>query len=105
MSDRGRARTYTSAVGSNYLVKSGSGSLYSVHGFLPAGGSVKLENASGLGAAPNLNAVTSNSTMAYYGPAPTGGTLFDVTFTPGAGFDDGLVIAATSNARISLVYE
>lgn len=103
--DRGRARTYTSSVGSNYLVKRGSGSLYAVHGFLPAGGSVRLDNATGLGAAVDFYSVASNVSMAYYGPAPTGGAIFSTSFGPGAGFDDGLVIAGTSNARTSIVYE
>lgn len=105
MSDRGRARSYTSAVGSNYLVKRGSGSLYSVHGFLPAGGSVRLDNATGLGAAVDFYSVASNVVMAYYGPAPAGGDSFSISFGPGVGFDDGLVIAGTSNARTSIVYE
>lgn len=101
---RGVARTYTSALGSNYLIKRGPGSLYAVHGYLPAGGSVKLENTNDLGATPNLNAVSSNATLAYYGPAAAAG-VFSVVFTPGAGFDDGLVVAATSNARATIVYE
>ena len=101
---RGTARTYTSAVGSNYLIKRGSGSLYAVHGFIPQGGSVKLENTADLGATPNLNAVSSNATMAYYGPVTAAG-VFSVNFSPGVGFDDGLVIAATSNARATVIYE
>ena len=101
---RGTARTYTSAVGSNYLIKRGSGSLYAIHGFIPQGGSVKLENVNDLGATPNLNAVSSNATVAYYGPVSAAG-VFSVLFTPGVGFDDGLVVAATSNARATIVYE
>ena len=101
---RGTARTYTSAVGSNYLIKRGSGSLYAVHGFIPQGGSVILTNTNDLGAAPNLNAVSSNATMGYYGPVTAAG-VFSISFAPGAGFDDGLVVAATSNARATIVYE
>lgn len=101
---RGGAHSYTSAVGSNWRVKSGSGSLYGIHGFIPNGGSVKAENTSSLGATPDLNAVTSNATMAYYGPVTAAGT-FNMVFQPGVGFDDGLVVAATSNARFTVVYE
>lgn len=101
---RGVARTYTSAAGSNYRVKSGSGSLYSVHGFIPAGGSVKIEDTTGLGAAPDLNAVSPTTTRGYYGPASAAG-VFSVHFVRGVGFDDGLVVAATSNARFTVEYE
>jgi hypothetical protein len=101
---RGGARTYTSAVGSNWRVKTGSGSLFGIHGYIPNGGSVKAENTLNLGTTPDLNAVTSNATLAYYGPVTAAGT-FNVFFEPGVGFDDGLTVAATSNARFTVIYE
>lgn len=105
MSDRGKARHYTSSVGSNYLVKRGSGSVYGVHGFIPQGGSVRLDDTTSLSAGVvDFYSVTSNATMAFYGPVTAAGT-FSAEFTPGVGFDDGLVVAATSNARVTIVYE
>ena len=102
--DRGRARTYTSSVGSNYRVKTGSGSLYSVHGYIPQGGSVRLDDTTGLGAAVDFFSITSNATRAYYGPASAAG-VFSVHFVRGVGFDDGLTVAGTSNARFTVEYE
>jgi hypothetical protein len=65
---------------------------------------VKLEDTTGLGATPNLNAVTSNATRGYYGPTTAAG-VFSVHFVRGVGFDDGLVVAGTSNARFTVEYE
>lgn len=104
MAERGKARTFTISAGSNTRIKSGSGSLYAIHGYGAQGAAIKAENTLDLGAAPDLNAVTSNATMAYFGPLAAAGT-FSVTFGPGAGFDDGLVVAATSNARFTVTYE
>lgn len=105
MADRGRVRTWSSSTGSNTRVKVGAGSLYAIHGYIPAGGTIVAENSLNLGANPNLNgSSTSNTTMAWYGPTAAAGT-FSVTYGPGAGFDDGLVVAATSNARFTVTYE
>lgn len=102
--ERGKARTYTIAAGSNTRVRNGSGSLYGIVGYVPNGGTIRAENSLNLGAVPDYNAVTSNATIVSYGPVSAAGTV-NLTFTPGVGFDDGLVVAATSNARFTVIYE
>lgn len=103
--ERGKVRTYLISVGSNTRVKTGSGSLYGIHGYIPEGGTVRVDNSLDLGAVPDYNnSVTSNATIASYGPTAAAG-VFNVVFTPGVGFDDGLVVAATSNARFTVNYE
>lgn len=104
MAERGKAQSITLSAGSNQRIKAGSGTLYGLYGWVANGSSVKAENSLNLGATPDLNSVTSNTTLVFYGPTSAAGTLA-LTFTPGIGFDAGLVVAGTSNARISVIYE
>lgn len=103
MSERGKARYTFISAGSNTTVKTGSGTLYRVT-IAPANGTVvRVDDATDLGAAPNLNAGGA-ATIAYTGTF--GSTVPGVLdFGPGVGFNDGLTLAATSNAKLSVVYE
>lgn len=96
MSERGRARYTLVSAGSNTTIKSSAGSLYSVVSSNPSGSTVRLENAANLGTTPDLNAVGATTI------ANAGGAVMD--FLPGIGFD-ALTVAATSNARVTIVYE
>ena len=97
MSERGKARYTYISVGSNSTVKSGSGTLYRVLSSNPSGSTVRVEDATDLGAAPDLNIGSANTV------ANWGGALLD--FGPGTGFNTGLTLAATSNAKLTVVWE
>lgn len=103
MSERGKARYALISAGSNTTVKTGSGSLYGLYIRPANGASVRVEDAANLGAAPDLNNPSASSIAllgTYASAAPD-----VVTFTPGIGFNDGLTVAASSNTRITVVYE
>ena len=100
MSERGKARSTIISTGSNTTIKPGAGTIYRVNWTKPTGGSIRVEGNKDLGAAPNLNA--SGSDTIILGLAAT--TDFDIPFGPGVGFD-GLSVAATSNARVTVVWE
>lgn len=99
MAEPGKAYTSIIATGSNSTVKSTAGSLYRVNWTKPSGGTIRIEQAD-LGATPDLNA--SGSDTLFLGLAAT--TDFDISLEPGVSFRK-LVIAATSNARVTAVYE
>lgn len=103
MSERGKALYATLSTGSNTNVKSGAGTLYAVHVFPANGSSVRIEDATDLGAAPNLN--TSGTSTIELQSGYTSATPAFVGFGPGVGFNTGLTIAATSNARVVAIYE
>lgn len=100
MSERGKARSTIISTGSNTTVKSTPGTLYRVNWTKPTGSTIRVEGDANLGASPNLNA--SGSATIILGLAAT--TDYDIPFGPGVGFD-GLSIAASSNARVSVVWE
>ena len=100
MSEPGRAYAATISAGSNTTVKSTSGSLYRVNWSKPTGAAIRIENSANLGATPDLNATGADTIFS--GTAAT--TDFDIPFGPGVSFR-GLAIAATSNARVNIVYE
>ena len=96
--------SYISA-GSNTTVLSGPGTLYGVHVSPVSGASVLIADSTNLGAAPNFNADAN----------PSGGLLLGrfglYTGTPpdfldfkGAHVNDGITIAASSNARLTVLY-
>jgi hypothetical protein len=94
---RGKAKyTYISA-GSNTTVKSGPGSLYKILSSNPTGSTIVLDDSVSLGQAPNFNSATAGTI------GNIGGALLD--FEPGLGFNTGLTVAASSNARLLVVYE
>lgn len=96
MSERGKARYLYLSVGSNSTVKSGAGTLYAIASSNPAGGTIRIDDATDLGATPNMN--TDGSATVYRG------TAANVVFG-GLGFNAGLTIAASSNASVTVVYE
>jgi len=98
MAERGKARYAFVALGSNTTVKSGPGTVYTIATTNPTGSNVRVEDSISLGQAPDLNSGGS-ATIGLLG----GGTFFNLG--PGVGFNTGLTIAASSNARVSVVYE
>lgn len=101
MSERGKAKWALVSAGSNTTVKSGAGTVYKVV-VVPTSATpgVRIEGSADLGATPNLNSVGADTILTQIGLS--GATTYD--FGPGVGFD-GLSVAATSNARITVVYE
>lgn len=101
MAERGKARWAMVSTGSNTTIKRSAGSLYSVT-VVPTAATpgVRIEGKADLGTAPNMNAVGADTIITQGGLPAT--TTYD--FGPGIGFD-GLSVAATSNARITVVYE
>lgn len=103
MSERGKARYTFVSAGSNTTVKSGSGTLYRVAVSPANGTTVRIDDDLDLGATPNLN-TTGSGTIAYtgvFGSTAPG----DIDFGPGIGFNTGLTLAATSNAKLTVVWE
>lgn len=109
MAERGKARYSYISAGSNSTVKSGAGTLYRILVSPANGATVYAVDADGtaalggIGAAPNLTGDLSNTISRH-------GTFADAVpreldFGPGVGFNTGLVLAATSNARLTAVYE
>ena len=98
--ERGKARYTIVSGGSNTTIKDGSGTLYRVFQSLDLSGSsnavVRIEGSTDLGAAPDLN--TPGTGTIYVGSGA------DLDFWPGVGFD-ALSIAATSNARLTVIWE
>lgn len=103
MSERGKASVSNVSLGSNTTVKSSPGTLYRVLVSPANGATVWLEGAADLGASPNLNAAPGAATIAkiseYASAVPD-----TIDFGPGVGFD-ALTVAASSNARLGIVYE
>lgn len=92
---RGRARyTYISA-GSNTTVKTGYATLYRV--LNGTTGSVTRVEDGNIGQSPDFNAAGDTDTIAI-----GSGTL---DFGPGVGINTQLTVAATSNARVTVVWE
>lgn len=83
---------------SNTVVKTGPGRLYSVTGTFLAGTIVRADDTHRFGQGVlDINAVSSNTIGAF------GGTT---TFSPlGIGFDTGLAVAVSSNAKVTIEYE
>ena len=92
------------ATGSNTTVKSGPGTAYRAVINGVAGATVFLQDSIGLGATPNYvtlyTAVPSN--LAAIGPMIAGTATVDFG---GLTFQDGLTVAATSNASFTVVYD
>lgn len=102
MSDRGRAYFRLVSSGSNTTVKSTAGTLHRVI-VQPTAATpgIRLDANANLGATPNLN-TTGSDTIIQQGGLPAGQTTYD--FSPGVSFP-GLSVAATSNARVTVIYE
>lgn len=97
MSERGKARYTFISSGSNTTVQSGAGTLYRVISSNPSGGTVRIDDSVSLGQAPDLNS-TGTATIVNVGAA-------SIDFGPGIGFNTGLTLAASSNARVTAVWE
>jgi hypothetical protein len=99
MSERGVLRSTLIAAGSNTTIKSTPGSLYRVIVANANGGTVWVEGSKDL-SAPNFNGSPNASTIAILGPF----TAVPATIEFGIGFE-ALDISATSNARVTAIYE
>jgi hypothetical protein len=97
--DRGPVRALTISAGSNTTVKSGPGRLHRINWTKPDDSTIRIENGQ-LGATPDLN--NPGARTLFFGLAATTDATLD--FSPGVGFED-LTIAATSNAKVNVVYE
>jgi len=92
--ERGKAQYSIVAAGSNSTIKRGAGTVYRV--FNPSASTMRMDSVADLGANPDIQ--NPGSTTLAHGVA----TSYD--FGPGVGFD-GLSIAATSNARLTVIWE
>ena len=103
MAERGKAHYTFISAGSNTTVGTGARTLYRVHVSPANGTTVRIDDATDLGAAPNLNA-TGTATIASAGVfASTAPGIID--FGPGVGTNAGITLAATSNAKLTVVWE
>ena len=89
------------AAGSNTLVKSGPGNIYGIHVTPANGTTVVVADSLNLGASPNLNSTSLTGQIASVGTFASAVPAF--IDMKGAHFDNGLVIAATSNARLTVL--
>lgn len=92
----GPARYAFVSTGSNTNVKATPGVLYRVISSNPAGSVVRIEDGD-MGTTPNFNSSDSDTIAVSAGPV--------IDFGPGVGFNSKLIVAATSNARVTVVYE
>ena len=103
MSERGRARYTHISAGSNTTVKTGYATLYGVHVAPQAGTIVRVDDDDDMGTTPNLNA-SDTDTLVYSGTYANTAPAF-IDLGPGVGINTGIVIAATSNAKLTIVWE
>lgn len=102
MSERGKASYSYLSAGSNTTVKSGRGSLYAIVVTPAAGSTVHVVDSVSVGTTPNYN-TDLTGTIAKVGPFVDAEP--EAIDFGGLGFNTGLTIAATSNARLTVVYE
>jgi hypothetical protein len=95
--ERGKARYSHISSGSNSRVKSGAGTLYRIISSNPSGGTIRVDDSLDLGQSPNLNASGSDTIV------NASASVLD--FGPGLGINAGIVVAASSNAKVTVVYE
>lgn len=92
------------ALGSNTTVKSGTGQVYGVTIGGANGATVLVMDAISIGTSPDYNAVPRSVASNIAVITGVGATPFSVPLH-GAQFGTGLVIAATSNAPVSVFYD
>lgn len=95
MSERGKARYTFISAGSNTSVGTGARTLYRIAGS-QTGAVVRVEDGD-MGQSPNFNGAGDTDTV-YIGTIPA-------DFGPGIGFNSQLNVAATSNARLTIIWE
>lgn len=107
MAERGKARYTRVSAGSNTLIKSGSGTLYGLTYEAPDGAIFLMVDGLNLGAVPDLNAEPAGTVIRFSVGSNTGNRQWsdDQAYSPGIGFNTGLVYAATSNARGTIRWE
>jgi hypothetical protein len=103
MAERGRSLTHQTSASSNQVVKSGYGSLYSIHYEIAQGGTIQVVDSADLGTTPNINAAQTG--LVWRIASVAAATRDVVRFVRGAGIDAGLALAVTSNTNITLEYE
>ena len=94
------------ALGSNTTVKTGPGRVYNVlaGGLAPSGGGVFVVDSVSIGATPNYVTLPQSvpSNLAHIGPLPATAFFAELGGIP---FQDGLTVAATSNANVLVTYD
>jgi hypothetical protein len=103
MAERGRSLTHQTSASSNQVVKSGYGTLYSIHYEIAQGGTIQVVDSADLGTTPNINAAQTG--LVWRIASVAAATRDVVRFVRGAGIDAGLALAVTSNTNITLEYE
>ena len=95
--------------GSNTTVKTGPGSLYSIQVSPGHGSTLTIVDSADLGAAPDLNSDSLTGIIGRVGEWSTSSNGIkpspDTLSFVGLGFNVGLTLAATSNARLIVEYE
>ena len=97
MSERGKAKYKFISAGSNTTVKTGAGSLYRILSNNPTGSTIRVEDGD-IGQSPDFNSTGDTDTITH-----AGGALLD--YGPGIGFNTQLTVAASSNAKLTVVFE
>lgn len=97
------SRTTFISTGSNTAVSTSAGTLYGIH-IDNANGAVVLvqDSATGLGAAPNYNSTSITGLITRIGPTQNAGNVS--VNMHGAHFNDGLTVAASSNASVTVFW-
>ena len=91
------------STGSNTNVKSGPGTVYGVNVGGVNGASVFLVDSVSIGATPNyINQVSNGSNIAVIGPLTAAGGSVNLH---GSQFANGLTVAATSSAPVTVMYD
>lgn len=97
MSERGKAKYAYISAGSNTAVKTSPGTLYRILSNNPSGSIIRVEDGD-MGTTPNFNDTGDTDTITL-----AGGALLD--YGPGIGFNSKLTVAATSNSKLTVVFE
>lgn len=109
MAERSKASYAYISAGSNTTVKSGAGSLYSIHISPGHGSTLTIVDSTDLGASPDLNSDSLTGIISRVGAWSTSSNGIapfpDRLAFHGIGFNSGLTVAATSNARLLVEYE
>lgn len=97
MAERGKHKYAYVSAASNQVISTQSGSLYSITGTFPAGSLVRVDDTHSFAQGIlNINARSSNTVGAFSA---------STTFDGGLGINTGIVVAASSNASVTVEYE
>lgn len=97
MAERGKAFSKYVSTPSNFNVVQASGTLYSITGSFPSGSIVRVDDTHRLNGVLDINNAAASNTIGFFGGS--------TTFGRGIQFTAGLVVAASSNAKVTIEYE